>query len=309
MTGYIGLPPFGYAKPLEVAQNLADVPNKAAALATLGGASADDVVKSANPIGTIIAYWGSSAPAGYLPCAGQTVSSTIYPQLVTFLGGTTSATLPDLRGEFLRGWDNGRGVDTGRTLGSAQSWLIGSHTHGLPVDRGGSEALAFQMATSSSGNDLSAGAESSAFGGVETRPRNISVLYCIKAYAAPVSAGTVNLNQLISMSSTALQPADFLAAFTGTNQQLASIGWQKLPGGIIMQWGSYTAAATDSRTVTLPLTYPTLITSVYHTHSMSSNGYTPRALVTSNSQVFLGTDVFNAGSNPTGIHYWLTIGY
>ena len=66
------------------------------------------------PVGTVIMYYGSAAPTGYLECNGQ--STTGYADLEALIGPNT----PDLRGEFVRGWDNGKGTDTGRTLGSAQ---------------------------------------------------------------------------------------------------------------------------------------------------------------------------------------------
>jgi microcystin-dependent protein len=81
----------------------------------------------ANPVGTILAYAGQAAPAGYLMCNGQAVSRAQYASLFSIIGttygagnGSTTFNVPDLRGEFLRGLDAGRGVDSGRTLGSSQ---------------------------------------------------------------------------------------------------------------------------------------------------------------------------------------------
>mgnify|MGYP001566523331 FL=1 len=96
------------------AANLGDVPNIATARANLQVPSITDVQYNSVPIGMILPYWGSVAPAGYLPCSGQTITSTTFPDLVTFLGGTGTATVPDLRGEFLRGWDNGREIGRAR---------------------------------------------------------------------------------------------------------------------------------------------------------------------------------------------------
>ncbi|MGM3173735.1 phage tail protein [Dickeya lacustris] len=59
----------------------------------------------------------ASAPAGWLKCNGQAFDKTLYPKLAQVY---PSGTLPDLRGEFIRGWDDGRGVDAGRTIGSWQ---------------------------------------------------------------------------------------------------------------------------------------------------------------------------------------------
>lgn len=91
------------------------------------------------PIGTIAAYVGNSVPEGWLECDGDTVSKTTYNELYSVIGNTfntggetsTEFRLPDLRGQFLRGWDNNKGVDTGRTLGSTQTEQTKSHTHSI----------------------------------------------------------------------------------------------------------------------------------------------------------------------------------
>ncbi len=68
------------------------------------------------PTGTIITYGASTAPSGWLPCDGRLLSTTAYSNLYNVIGNTYGAgpgtfNLPDLRGYFVRGWDNGRGVD------------------------------------------------------------------------------------------------------------------------------------------------------------------------------------------------------
>lgn len=89
--------------------------------------------------------------------------------------GSTTFGLPDLRGEFVRGLDSGRGVDTGRAFGSAQSDDVKAHSHtsyqtGWQTGAaGGTEWVGNLTLTSSSST-----------GGSETRPRNIAMLYCIK---------------------------------------------------------------------------------------------------------------------------------
>ena len=79
-------------------------------------------------VGSIAIWPTSTVPDGYLECAGQEISRTTYAALFTKLGttygpgdGTTTFILPDLRGQFLRGWDHGRGIDSGRTIGSDQN--------------------------------------------------------------------------------------------------------------------------------------------------------------------------------------------
>ena len=73
-------------------------------------------------------------PTGWLVMDGQVINATKYPILASIYG----ANLPDLRGMFIRGWDNGKGIDSGRALLSNQNQLVGSHTHpgGLPASIG-----------------------------------------------------------------------------------------------------------------------------------------------------------------------------
>ena len=92
------------------------------------------------PTGTIFPFAGSETdiPSGYLECDGDHVSSTTYSALASICGNTYNKGqtppsgeffLPDLRGEFIRGWDHGRGKDSGRTRGAEQSSQNKQHTH------------------------------------------------------------------------------------------------------------------------------------------------------------------------------------
>ncbi|MDN8542015.1 phage tail protein [Erwinia sp. BC051422] len=72
---------------------------------------------SAVPVGVPLPYPAATAPDGWLKCNGASFSATTYPLLAKVY---PSLKLPDLRGEFIRGWDDGRGVDNGRGIGTAQ---------------------------------------------------------------------------------------------------------------------------------------------------------------------------------------------
>lgn len=92
------------------------------------------------PSGTVLYFAGSAAPAGWLKANGAAVSRTAYAALFAAIGTTygggdfrNTFNLPDLRGEFIRGWDDGRGVDTPRPIGSAQAHALQSHQHGLAM--------------------------------------------------------------------------------------------------------------------------------------------------------------------------------
>ena len=94
---------------------------------------------SSLPAGSLIYYAGSVAPAGYLEANGAWLSRTTYAELFAAIGiisnagdGSTTFGLPDLRGEFIRGWDNGRGIDAPRLIGSKQEQSVAAHKHVTP---------------------------------------------------------------------------------------------------------------------------------------------------------------------------------
>ena len=87
-------------------------------------------------IGDVKTVATEEPPFGWLKCNGDVVSRTQYAALFDVIGtrfgagnGSTTFGLPDLRGEFVRGWDDGRGVDPGRELGSAQEGQNALHSH------------------------------------------------------------------------------------------------------------------------------------------------------------------------------------
>lgn len=83
------------------------------------------------PASTVLPFATTNIPDGFLECNGAAISRTAYSKLFAAIGttfgvgdGSTTFNIPDLRGEFIRGWDNGRGVDIGRTFGSFQEDTI-----------------------------------------------------------------------------------------------------------------------------------------------------------------------------------------
>jgi microcystin-dependent protein len=80
----------------------------------------------------------TTLPTGYLECNGAAISRTTYSALYAKIGtthgggdGSTTFNIPDLRGVFVRGWDHGRGTDSGRTFATIQGSANLSHTHGV----------------------------------------------------------------------------------------------------------------------------------------------------------------------------------
>lgn len=172
-------------------------PNFAALMLLAVQSVIDARMKSAGAIasGAIQAFAMSSAPTGWLKANGLAVSRVTYSSLFSAIGttygagdGSTTFNLPDLRGEFLRGWDDERGVDPSRSFGGNQADEIRAHNHSngiyanlLRPPYGGSLT---GNDTQGSGSEQAVGPNDSqpiaSAGGWETRPRNIALLYCIK---------------------------------------------------------------------------------------------------------------------------------
>lgn len=142
------------------------------------------IIPTLNQTGTIIVFGASTAPTGYLKCNGAVISRTTYSALFSIIGttfgagdGSTTFALPDLRGYFPRGFDDGRGIDTGRVFGSNQADEFKQHEHNTASDN---------IRTTQTGgvglSELGTGVNhpTSSTGGTETRPKNIALLYCIK---------------------------------------------------------------------------------------------------------------------------------
>jgi len=142
------------------------------------------------PAGAALPFFGGTVHAGFLKANGAVVSRTSYAALFAEIGtiygvgdGSTTFNLPDSRGEFLRGWDDARGVDAGRALGSWQVDQNLQHVHTF----GGSSAFIVSgfggVVTTNVG--LNAGATTAykrmdVSGGTEARPRNLAVQFLIK---------------------------------------------------------------------------------------------------------------------------------
>jgi len=136
------------------------------------------------PVGAVFYFAANIAPIGYLKCNGDTVTDGVgtvqsvtanFSALYAVLSSTygSPGKLPDLRGEFIRGWDDSRGIDSDRVFGAAQSDDFKSHNHSVPANGSGAAAAP------ATGNGI--GTFSTGFtGGTETRPRNIALLACIK---------------------------------------------------------------------------------------------------------------------------------
>ena len=152
------------------------------------------------PTGQCIFVPATAAPNGFIKMNGALLSRTTYAALYSYAlasgnmaandgaweagqfspgDGATTFRIPDGRAEFFRGWDDARGIDTARTIGSAQTDLFKSHNHVQspnPASTSSPGAVGFLQGASVSASltyTLNTG-------GTETRPRNIALLACIK---------------------------------------------------------------------------------------------------------------------------------
>ncbi|UXD90725.1 phage tail protein [Cronobacter sakazakii] len=142
---------------------------------------------SALPVGVPVPWPSEIPPEGWLKYNGAIFDKVRYPKLALIYPG---GVLPDLRGEFIRGWDDGRGVDAGRTILSAQGHLFASHKHKLLLSAGSAGTGniigidsnlngTFTDGINQPGGSVIAAMQET--GGTETRPRNIAFNYIVRA--------------------------------------------------------------------------------------------------------------------------------
>ncbi|WP_025110854.1 phage tail protein [Pseudomonas sp. H1h] len=190
-------------------------------------------LKSAVPVGAVLAFPTGIVAPGYLELDGSVQNIATYPDLAAFLGttynkgneGAGNFRLPESRGEFLRGWDHGRGVDAGRAAGSYQADTLKAHSHYLPTGSGGGQAVdpngetpsvvlkdtaadwALRSTFGGDNAELSIGSvRTYNFGNAtETRPRNLAVMWCIKAWNAPVNEGSIDLAAVSALAKQATE--------------------------------------------------------------------------------------------------------
>lgn len=140
-----------------------------------------------SPIGAIIMWGSTTIPTHYMECNGATLPRThalfaLYGTTWGIGDGVTTFNIPDFRGIFPRGWDHGRGVDAGRTLGSFQEDELESHTHGYTITRAfdaGGIIPPYIGGGQNSFNTATTGQIANT-GGVETRPKNNALIFLIK---------------------------------------------------------------------------------------------------------------------------------
>ena len=157
-------------------------------------------ISLALPPGMVMYFANSTAPGGWLECNGAAVSRLTYADLFDAIGtvygsgdGASTFNLPDLRGQFVRGWNNNASVDPGRAIGSSQASQMQEHSHisGLAATGtigqfydSSNTGLPAQVTVGPGSTPTSASPNTSSVGGSsnssETRPRNVAMMACIK---------------------------------------------------------------------------------------------------------------------------------
>ena len=169
------------------------------------------------PTGTILAHAANTPPTGFLECNGSNISRSTYATLFSTISttfgvgdGSSTFALPDLRGQFIRGWANTGSTDASRVFGSTQTDQNKNHTHTTDstsltggirkisegFGAGGSATGVFTKTqdgtnsiTGSSSTSPLGGVDfdgththtiSSSGGGTEARPTNLALMYIIK---------------------------------------------------------------------------------------------------------------------------------
>ncbi|WP_339469365.1 phage tail protein [Pseudomonas sp. EL_65y_Pfl1_R83] len=266
---------------------------------------------SALPVGSMIGFPVNKVAPGFLELDGSVKSAAAYPDLATFLGGVFNKgdegagnfRLPESRGEFLRGWDHGRGVDAGRAIGSMQldslqgfrmESMRGKASTSWGNDDGGAGDPAWgppmgSVTPSTRPRNLTGAFVSDGVNGVprigsETRSRSLAVMWCIKAWNAPINQGNIDIAALAALAAQATEnnqgtakvatqsqvdlgvddativtPKKLRAGFRvslGVNGYICFPSWM---GGLVWQWGNKAFTSGASSPFAMPFPVEALI--------------------------------------------------
>ncbi|MCU0073732.1 phage tail protein [Pseudomonas koreensis] len=311
---------------------------------------------SAVPVGAVMAFPTGIVPPGFLELDGSVQSVATYPDLAAFLGtaynkgneGAGNFRLPESRGEFLRGWDHGRGVDAGRTMGSWQkgslqsfdpsndSLAVSGLWHNTASNAGIAQAHGLDAHSqsdypiSNSVFTTGAGPVSNGALGV-TRPRNLAVMWCIKAWNAPVNQGSIDVAALAPLAQQATEIKQGTAKvatqeLTDTGADDTTIvtpkklrwGFQILKavngyivfpswlGGLIIQWGRVSGNGGTDIATAFPIAFPngmySLNATLNYTPGAAVNGYVDVGVSSLTS--FYGKHTFPGVT----VFHWVAVG-
>lgn len=312
---------------------------------------------SALPVGSIVAFPVDAPPPGFLELDNSVKSSATYPDLSAYLDGKFNKgdegvgnfRLPEARGEFLRGWDHGRGVDSNRGVGSYQTDTLQNITGVFDgyLDITSASGVFEKSNLNTAPNPISQrnayhavtfDASRVARTSTETRPRNIAVMWCIKAWNASVNQGNIDIAALAVMAQQATElnqgtakiatqaqtdagtddkaivtPKKMRWGFSiGITENLGSsyVVFPTWLGGLIIQWGMTNAIASGANYLqAFPVAFPLYVPAVFTTYPNAAvdapTGSTYIGQVRSQSKA--NVTIRNIGPTPAQFYY-LAIG-
>jgi len=160
-----------------------------------------DLLLARVPVGALVTMPVNDVPDHCFECNGAEISRATYPELFAVIGttygegdGSTTFQIPDLRGEFIRGWDHGRGLDgtLDRAIATTEEDSIskddltmnlqrskGGSSTAMPLVNGGNN---YELFNANGASTLYTGIATNGsfiYGGNETRPHNVAMMYCI----------------------------------------------------------------------------------------------------------------------------------
>lgn len=213
---------------------------------------------------------------------------------ITLSGAQTIDGVSVVAGDRVLVKDQSTGADNGIYVAAAGAWaratdadtggeLSASAT--IPVEEGTANADTLWMLTTNGA--ITIGATSLTFAKRDVTDASTTI-------KGKVQLATSAEAQALTDALKAITPASLAAAFQGANQTLSGNGYQKLPGGLILQWGLYTGSSSADVTVTFPLTFPTgclaILTARGYTAGSGTIGYGAGIYISTSQAKFRNSD-------------------
>ncbi len=294
-----------------------------------------DVKSSGDSVGSIKAWLVKNIPAGWLDIStGSIVSRATYPELWSWVqanapliseadwqtqastqssvgafstgDGSTTFRLPRIV-DYVRG---GILADVGKWQGDAIRNITGTFPSEDTTPHY-SGAFSVDSTTATDGNGASGGrlgtfdASKVVPTADENRPKTIKMVYCIKAFASPTNQGLIDITSLANEVAGKVDKTTYATDFT---KSFGASGYQKLPSGLILQWGKYTISGT-SVAVTFPMTFPNAVLGVFNKRINIGNGCYELTLPPATPPTVSGFTLAHTSSSISEPGFWLSIGF
>jgi microcystin-dependent protein len=230
----------------------------------------ESISTAAGTVGEIVAWPHEDIPQDFLACDGQSYNAVTFAALFAVIGyryGGSGANfnVPDLRGEFIRGWANGSGNDPDRAsrtdsgdgtvgdfVGTKQDGEFASHQHNTTIGK-----TASSTGAGGASGQPAAGVNTTSAGGSETRPRNVYMQYIIR-YSGGGSGDALPPSITIQDNGVEVTSAVELMNFLNftinqpvANQVEIAFGVSKAAGIYSPGYSSYTRVDDDEFTIDL----------------------------------------------------------